>query len=831
MLYLDTSFELQGLTLFRDFNSRSRFYYMPAAPHLTVDGGQPMFQLLIYRRDITDNPDFHAGDRPGGGFLTMTVDLSVPRSTLDAVKGKLAAYAEGGEVELAPVPFEDGSVRISALGASAGRAGALEADAGADEQNQSPRFVERILGGARPSLYGDNRATFSFELSQEGAVLMRASIQQPGATQVAVIYDLTYRGLLPAYQATIEIDAKQCYDYLHTRFTANTLWFRADLDSEFEKLQREQHIRIVDVDYQESDPGKRAERAQKLQDLAKELATWTFFRPGLTPGRVVADDRGSGLVAANPTPTGPIDPSGASSLKAAGNGTGAAGDTSGPRVQGDSANPAPTRVNGQPPPAPSSAPAEGGNAAGGGGENAFDAWNRAGRPQAAYMSRELHQEELQTITFNLNQASAATRPASPQSSIRMLGYAAQLPGRIQEVDLDDPFFAKIAGSVTTSVDLAAAGVSTMVVKLRYGTRDDGSFPKDSKEFVLAKAGDQGTYEFLLDRGKTVDLEYQVVVTWKSGFALGSADVQTTSDWIRTTTRNLDVDPAQFGAHFPVTLALGAVDWSGVQSAVSTLEHAGDARTTMFAQGTPTQVTVPVRPDDPAKRAWRVSTVWRYANGIEETTTAEGAGQGIAVLNPPSTLVVPVTIDLRDPLAHYQKIVVDLAFEGNAATGPQTRSVTLAGDGATATWSYFLAAPTREASERAYKYRVTLFGTDGSTNELPWQSTNEYRLLVGDRFEGLLDVEVDVIADFAALGLAGMKLRLEYPDAAPGVNPVSDQFFRSPPASFHWRVPRKAGGGDQYRYTVDWIRANGTKTTVGPVTANDQTLLLFAPEGI
>ncbi|MGH8531187.1 MAG: hypothetical protein ACREV1_00305 [Gammaproteobacteria bacterium] len=29
-----------------------------------------MFQLLIYRRDITDNPDFRATDRPGGGFLT-----------------------------------------------------------------------------------------------------------------------------------------------------------------------------------------------------------------------------------------------------------------------------------------------------------------------------------------------------------------------------------------------------------------------------------------------------------------------------------------------------------------------------------------------------------------------------------------------------------------------------------------------------------------------------------------------------------------------------------------------------------------------------------------
>src|SRR5581483_6069923 len=164
----------------------NRFYYMPSAPHLTVEAGQPMFQLLIYRRDITDNPDFHAGDRPGGGFLTMTVDLGVRQSTLDAAKGQLRGVAGGeGEVELAPVPFEDGSVRISTLGASAGKAPGVEGTGGADDQSageaeRGPRFVEKILGAARPSLYGDNRAVFTIELSHEGAQLMRASLQDPG---------------------------------------------------------------------------------------------------------------------------------------------------------------------------------------------------------------------------------------------------------------------------------------------------------------------------------------------------------------------------------------------------------------------------------------------------------------------------------------------------------------------------------------------------------------------------------------------------------------------------------------------------------------------------
>src|SRR6266542_976431 len=117
MLYLDSALELDGVTVFRDFNSPTRFYYMPRAPRLTMEGGAPMFQLLIYRRDITDNPDFKTGDRPGGGFLTMTVDLGVPAGVLTSVKAQLASRVTG-DIDLVPVPFENGSVRVSALGTS-----------------------------------------------------------------------------------------------------------------------------------------------------------------------------------------------------------------------------------------------------------------------------------------------------------------------------------------------------------------------------------------------------------------------------------------------------------------------------------------------------------------------------------------------------------------------------------------------------------------------------------------------------------------------------------------------------------------------------------------
>src|SRR4029079_12699168 len=102
VLYLDSPIELHGLTVFRDYNEPNTFHYMPGNPEISNDGGEQAFQLLIYRRDITDNPDFNEGDRPGGGFLTMTVDLGVSTGTLDAVRRELGSRVSSGEVNLVP---------------------------------------------------------------------------------------------------------------------------------------------------------------------------------------------------------------------------------------------------------------------------------------------------------------------------------------------------------------------------------------------------------------------------------------------------------------------------------------------------------------------------------------------------------------------------------------------------------------------------------------------------------------------------------------------------------------------------------------------------------
>src|SRR3990170_3987431 len=162
MLYLDEPIRIGRLNLFRDYNNKGLFYFLPGSPSIATEGGQPLFHLLIWRGEDA------AGAARGGGFLTMTAELKVAQAELETATRELSRRF-GVSATLAPLQVESGSVKVAMLDAATG-----DEDAGA--------FVEKILAHGTPSLYGDERAVFKAELSQDGAVAMQASLLNEGAS-------------------------------------------------------------------------------------------------------------------------------------------------------------------------------------------------------------------------------------------------------------------------------------------------------------------------------------------------------------------------------------------------------------------------------------------------------------------------------------------------------------------------------------------------------------------------------------------------------------------------------------------------------------------------
>src|SRR5262245_12781485 len=806
MIYLDSTMIIRGITLFRDYNDRTLFYFMPNSPRLTVEAGQPMFQLLIYR----DVGTAASGPR-GGGFLIMTTDLGVPAALLEQVRGEVSSRF-GVQAKLAPVPVKSGSVRVTVL------------DSGAVDTNgaRELRFVENLVANTTPSLYGEERAAFTAQLTQQGAALLKAALRGEGATPAVVVYDLQYVGLLPAYNVKITINFAQAYEHLRTRMQMNTLWFKTDIDQEMETLRKSGAIKIEEVVYETEPKEDAAARMTRLNTLVKELAQWTFFKPALNPGAVLATDRGTLTAFDSTTDLAKITTGLTSTSRAALTGVGASEDAGAPRRPGAAVATGALEAQGGAPPATPPASTEPATTE---APTAVEAWNRAGRPQGAYMLRSLTQDERQTIEYELRQVSAVERSIAPQGQIRMLEGATDLRGRILEVDLGADFFKTIEGTITTTADLAAMGVASANVKLRYGVKPDGQRWKDEDEAVLRAPGDTKAYRFFVDHLGTREVEYQVILTNRPASAIGHDATTEESPWIPTTTRNLNINPLSFSSVMRVNVEAAMVDWAMVRQIQAHIRY-DDSRSGIKAADTKIltkeapAALVPIRPKDPRVREVTVEATFFYADGETETVTLRHDGWAPVVNNQPPDSSTIVDVTLADALERYKRISVQLGRRGTAPHEVE-QTITVGPDTATGQWSFRRQKP----GQVDFVYRVTSFLKDGAVREGDWVATDNPLLIVGDRAAGVLNVKVMILGALSDGGFRMAKVDLDYPDAPAWADRNAEHVFQAGAPEFTWRVPMSQPDKTSYTYKVTWFKTDGQRVTTGPLTTQDEILLL------
>lgn len=181
MLSIPAVAQIEGITIFRDDDVPSRFYYLPRTISIQrAPDGSPMFTFLRYQFPIE-----REGEEKGGGYLVlttaMTEDPDVLRTRVEPalsqlVRSELPPSAPLPEITLAPVDFTNGQVRLLMM--------------------RDDEFVGDVQLG-RPSLFADNTASIAVELEELGASLFADALRQGGSV-AAVEYDLTFPVRLPA---------------------------------------------------------------------------------------------------------------------------------------------------------------------------------------------------------------------------------------------------------------------------------------------------------------------------------------------------------------------------------------------------------------------------------------------------------------------------------------------------------------------------------------------------------------------------------------------------------------------------------------------------------
>ena len=753
MLYLDAPIgPIDGLMIYRDHADPSLFYYVPERPRLAVNDGVPEFQLLVYRRDITDNPDLSEADRQklGGGFLAFTVDLGVTEEQLKEVRKRLAAHSSG-TVTLTPVPFHDGTVRLSITKDVADAPGATpDTERGLD-------FFEEVLDSGKPSLIGFNRATVGVVLSPEGALLMEAALRS-GISPIGVIYDLEYLGLRPGFSVKIHADYKRVYTHLETRFGVKAgvgpIALGADIDLAWQTL-RDQGAIKVDVIHFTDDADLRKQADEAFGWFKTELMK-DFFASALEPPGFMKAGEGTGVLGALQGLLGPLTQTqGGSLIPAYGQPTTEAPTTAPEPTDSRSNNPSAAKENAAADPA-----GKPGGAGGGPGIGV----------QLGFSLKRYRQEELKERDFEYTLQAAVKRSAAPQGLFSTLVDGMDLDRAIRRIDLDDEFFTKVDATFALGADLAADKITVVTVNVEYpATPRPGETPttagfRFTRDDVAPKS-----FQAWLNDHKDLDFRYQLRVDFAADSEWAGDEPSFTSPWFTTSARSVTVNPFDALDRFDLEVLLaGTVDPAQVQQVQLDLEYAkdgfADRRTLLLKQGESRHWRLRFAESTSKSYRYRVtyflpdnlrhSTPWTTSDPVSTETSS-------LVVNSPFHGVLRLgLIPVLDP-ASIVEASVDVVY-----TEPgYERRYQATFPGGTQPARQQLDIPTLAATPTPPTVTTTVVRADGSvfTGEPTVLAAHQNRYVVTDGVGRTRQLEVSLAdTDLTAAGLAAVRVRLRGP---------------------------------------------------------------------
>lgn len=252
MLSTEHPIQINGFTLFRDLNDTRRYYYLPKSEVLLSEGGKKFDFVAYHDFNTAEGKKNPTGENENlkGGYLTLEVELKNPDDdTLKNFKEELIKNYQnekllqelkeknitdpkeidkyitnqknlqkpivtGEDIIITPVQFNEGEVRLIILGN--------------DGKDDGQNAKIRVVGSHKPSLYDKENAVFSVKLGAIEAEIIHKLLKNKltgenvsdakNSSQLAVMYDLTYKGVEPAHNVEITVNFNAVDEYKNHKF-------------------------------------------------------------------------------------------------------------------------------------------------------------------------------------------------------------------------------------------------------------------------------------------------------------------------------------------------------------------------------------------------------------------------------------------------------------------------------------------------------------------------------------------------------------------------------------------------------------------------------------
>ena len=273
MLSTEHPIQINGFTLFRDLNDTRRYYYLPKSEVLLSEDGKKFDFVAYHDFNTAEGKKNPTGENENlkGGYLTLEVELKNPDDdTLKNFKEELIKNYQnekllqelkeknitdpkeidkyitnqknlqkpivtGEDIIITPVQFNEGEVRLIILGN--------------DGKDDGQNAKIRVVGSHKPSLYDKENAVFSVKLGAIEAEIIHKLLKNKltgenvsdakNSSQLAVMYDLTYKGVEPAHNVEITVNFKAVDEYKNHKFKFDSEFNFSNKDNKTDSDQKE----------------------------------------------------------------------------------------------------------------------------------------------------------------------------------------------------------------------------------------------------------------------------------------------------------------------------------------------------------------------------------------------------------------------------------------------------------------------------------------------------------------------------------------------------------------------------------------------------------------
>lgn len=761
MLLLDSkTMEHDGVTVFPDHADPAQFYYMPQAPHLTLrkDGSGaelPQFSLIRFK-----------GEAGTGGFLNFDVNLGLEAGRFDAVKSAVQQKSEQDqEIRLAPLPVIDGSIRLIMLDKDSGTPPA----AGSSPPPETGlRFVETINHAAKPSLYGDNQAAFSIQLTEDGAKTILQALEGE-ILPIAIIYSLEYLGLRPAYNVRLDINWDRVQEHMDESFGADFLVFSTEIGSAVDELVENKAI-IFEADSFITDDAEAEGGVVGRRDAAfaqvRAMITDTFFQPSLPPWK---PDDGDGWAQ---------DLQKATDVMALIGGGPAAAATS--------------------------------------------------KSMFSYKKMEYKRTDRKSLNVDFSERVTVKRTIFPQGHLAGLFEPLRQAGIdrsrfITDVDLDDPWFKRRRLEIFAQTDFVSDQIGSINVRARYGGE-----PKNVllKKDVLSAKFDWGSQLDGNTMRMPVELEYEVNfegvdATERPKLLKSNVEIEEGEQ--------KGIDPRNIYAISTVPVVAVNFPWDRYNMVEVHVRYTDTANS--LAQAEIFRLTEklaeaqwPIFILDTSLRQFEYRFVYRGVDHIDHETAWQASDdEQISVTDPfPRKRELSVVAALDWTTTSH--CFVDLVYKDPDNGIDETRSLEFKdGDG-----SKSAGFEVQNPQIQIVEYSGLIMSKDGKTTDIPPSTTVGPRVVIRADMKGRRHIEIRPPADFVARGLVKVTAELRFEDFTAGLSFKDNLVFEasSGPKPFEYDYVDTARS--QYERRVTFSFDNGLQKTVEWQPGDDEIVQLVAP---